>query len=72
MFVTIVAFLCLGPLCTEEIVTTSDQSEINWQTCQLFAQHGIAEWLKNNPKYHNWTLQKWRCIPGHYSPGGRA
>ena len=77
MLVTLVAILChaLGgtPLCVEEIVTDSNMdARLNWMSCQVQAQGGIAEWLKANPKYHDWTLQSWKCVPGHYETAKRA
>lgn len=77
MFVTLVVVLCHAlngaPLCVEEIVTNSNMdARLNWISCQVQAQPGIAEWLKANPKYRGWTLQRWKCVPGHYDIGRRA
>src|ERR1700682_59839 len=72
MFVTLVAVLChvlpAGPGdCVEEIVTDSNQSNITFQSCMIQGQTGIAKWISEHPIYHaNWTLQRYRCAPGHY------
>jgi hypothetical protein len=71
MLVTLVAVLCNGPLCLEKIVTTSDQSGITMTACQVNAQIGIAEWLANGP-YHEWKLQRYKCVMGKYIPKGEA
>jgi hypothetical protein len=71
MFVTLVAVFChvmpAGPGaggpgdCVEEIVTDSVQS------CMIQGQIGIAKWMSEHPIYHaNWTLQRYKCAPGHY------
>jgi hypothetical protein len=72
MFVTLVAVLCHvlpgGPGdCVEEIVTDSNQSNITFQSCMIQGQIGIAKWMSEHPIYHtNWTLQRYKCAPGHY------
>jgi hypothetical protein len=72
MFVTLVAVLCHalsgGPSdCVEEIVTDSNQSSITFQSCMMQGQMGIAQWMSKHPVYHaNWTLQRYKCVPGHY------
>jgi hypothetical protein len=72
MFVTLVAVLCHvlpgGPGdCVEEIVTDSNQSNITFQSCVIQGQIGIAKWMSEHPIYHaNWTLQRYKCAPGHY------
>jgi hypothetical protein len=71
MLVTLVAVLCNGPLCLEKVVTTSEQSGITMTACQVNAQIGIAEWLANGP-YHEWKLQRYKCVMGKYIPKGEA
>src|SRR6195256_3041052 len=72
MFVTLVAGLCRvlpgGPGdCVEESVTDSNQSNITFQSCMIQGQIGIAKWMSEHPIYHaNWTLQRYKCAPGHY------
>jgi hypothetical protein len=71
MFVTLVAVLCHalsgGPAdCVEKIVTDSDQSNITFQSCMIQGQIGIAQWMSAHPVYANWTLQRYKCVPGHY------
>ena len=72
MFVTLVAVLCRalagGPGdCVEEIVTNSDLSNITLQSCMIQGQIGIASWMSEHPTYHtSWTLQRYKCAPGHY------
>jgi hypothetical protein len=72
MFVTLVAVLCHvlpgGPGgCVEEIITDTNQSNITFQSCMIQGQIGIAKWMSEHPIYHaNWTLQRYKCAPGHY------
>ena len=71
MLVTLVAVLCNAQLCMEKVVTTSEQSGITMTACQVNAQIGIAEWLANGP-YHEWTLQRYKCVMGKYIPKNEA
>jgi hypothetical protein len=71
MLVTLVAVLCNGQLCLEKVVTTSEQSGINMMACQVQGQIGIADWLANGP-YHEWKLQRYKCVMGKYIPKGEA
>lgn len=72
MFVTLVAVLCHvlpgGPRdCVEEIVSDSSQSNITFQSCMIQGQIGIAKWMSEHPVYRtNWTLERYKCAPGHY------
>jgi hypothetical protein len=77
MFVTLVAVLCTvgsPTLCQEEIVTDSSlDSMLTWQGCLMSAQAGLADWMSKHPVYRTgYTLQRWKCVPGHYAPAGRA
>lgn len=79
MLVTLVAVLCHalvahGPeVCVEQIVADSNlDPRLNWMSCQVGAQQGIAAWLADNPKYRDWRLAKWKCVPGHYVVPGAA
>jgi len=71
MLVTLVAVLCNGQLCLEKVVTNSDQSGITMTACQVNGQIGIADWLANGP-YHEWTLQRYKCVLGKYIPRSNA
>jgi hypothetical protein len=71
MLVTLVAVLCNGQLCLEKVVTTSDQSGITMMACTVNAQIGIADWLAKGP-YHEWKLQRYKCIAGKYVPKSEA
>jgi len=71
MLVTLVAVLCNSQLCLEKVVTTSELSGITMAACQVNAQIGIADWLAKGP-YHEWTLQKYKCIAGKYVPKNEA
>jgi hypothetical protein len=71
MLVTLVAVLCNGQLCMEKVVTTSEQSGITMTACQVNAQIGIADWLANGP-YHEWKLQRYKCVMGKYIPKNEA
>ena len=71
MLVTLVAVLCNSQLCLEKVVTTSEQSGITMTACQVNGQIGIADWLAKGP-YHEWKLQKYKCIAGKYVPKNEA
>jgi hypothetical protein len=71
MLVTLVAILCNGQLCLEKVVTTSEQSGITMTACAVNAQIGIADWLAKGP-YHEWTLQRYKCVMGKYIPKNEA
>jgi hypothetical protein len=71
MLVTLVAVLCNGQLCLEKVVTDSEQSGITMTACAVQGQIGIAEWLANGP-YHEWKLQRYKCILGKYIPKNDA
>lgn len=71
MLVTLVAILCNGQLCLEKVVTTSEQSGITMTACAVHAQIGIADWLAKGP-YHDWTLQRYKCVLGKYVPKSHA
>ena len=71
MLVTLVAVLCNSQLCLEKVVTTSEQSGITMTACQVNGQIGIADWLAKGP-YHEWRLQKYKCIAGKYVPKNEA
>ena len=48
----IIATLCVlgSPVCIDEIVTdTSIDAGITWQSCQIGAQAGIADWMSKHP-----------------------
>ena len=78
MFVTLVAILCHvspGPsgVCVEEIVTDSSKSDISFQSCMIQGQIGVAKWMSEHPIHRaDWTLQRYKCAPGHYSPHVKA
>jgi hypothetical protein len=58
---------CFPGDCVEEIVTNSNLSSITFQSCTIQGQIGIAKWMSEHPIYHaNWTLQRYKCAPGHY------
>jgi hypothetical protein len=71
MLVTLVAVLCNGQLCLEKVVTTSEQSGITMTACQVNGQIGIADWLAKGP-YHEWKLQRYKCVMGNYTPKSNA
>jgi len=71
MLVTLVAVLCNSQLCLEKVVTTSEQSGITMAACQVNGQIGIADWLAKGP-YHEWKLQRYKCIVGKYTPKNEA
>ena len=78
MFVTLVAVLCHvspGPsgVCVEEIVTDSSKSDISFQSCMIQGQIGVEKWMSEHPIYRaDWTLQRYKCAPGHYSKHVKA
>jgi hypothetical protein len=71
MLVTLVAVLCNAQLCLEKVVTTSEQSGITMSACTVHAQIGIADWLAKGP-YHDWKLQRYKCVLGKYVPKNEA
>ena len=71
MLVTLVAVLCNGQLCLEKVVTNSEQSGITMAACTVNAPIGIADWLAKGP-YHEWTLQRYKCVVGQYTPKKEA
>ena len=71
MLVTLVAVLCNGQLCLEKVVTNTEQSGITMTACAVQGQIGIADWLANGP-YHEWKLQRYKCILGKYVPKNDA
>ena len=71
MLVTLVAILCNGQLCLEKVVTNSEQSGITMAACAVHAQIGIADWLAKSP-YHEWKLQRYKCVMGKYTPKSEA
>ena len=71
MLVTLVALICNGQLCLEKVVTTSEQSGITMSACTVHAQIGIADWLAKGP-YHDWKLQRYKCVLGTYVPKSQA
>jgi hypothetical protein len=71
MLVTLVAVLCNGSVCLEKVVTNTDQSGITMAACASHGQLGIADWLAHGP-YHEWTLQRYKCVIGQYTPKREA
>ena len=39
--------------------------------CAFHAQIGIAEWLAKGP-YHEWRLERYKCVLGKYVPKSQA
>ncbi len=76
MFVTLVASLCMlgSPICVDEIVTdTSMDQSLTWQGCLVHGQLGVSAWMAQHPLFHaGYRLDRWKCVPGHYSLPGRA
>jgi hypothetical protein len=61
--INIIAVLCSlsSPTnCHEQIVTTSDFSEVTMQSCLMGAPQ-LAEWMKQHPIER---LAAWRCVVG--------
>lgn len=67
MLVTLVAILCNGQICLEKVVTNSEMSGITMTSCAMSGQMGLADWLAHSP-YHDWKLQRYKCIAGKYEP----
>lgn len=79
MFMTIAVTLChltFGTSdCFEEIVTNSNMTEgLTMQGCMTGNQAPIAQWKMQHPIYRSseYTVSRIKCIPGRYSPAGRA
>jgi hypothetical protein len=60
-------------VCVEEVVTDSSKSGISFQSCMIQGQIGVTKWISEHPIYRaNWTLQRYKCASGHYSPHVKA
>jgi hypothetical protein len=46
-------------------------SGITMSACSVNAQIGIADWLAHGP-YHEWKLQRYKCVMGKYTPKNEA
>jgi hypothetical protein len=59
----------------EEIVTDSSMDDhLDFFSCQVHGQIGVADWKSKNPLYHGdqWRVARVKCAPGHYEIRGRA
>lgn len=59
----------------EEIVTdTSMDDTVDFFSCQIHGQIGVADWKAHHPLYHSdtWRVARIKCAPGHYEIRGRA
>jgi hypothetical protein len=79
VFVTVVAILCHmlagNPVCQEEIVTDSNLTNgLTFMDCTAGAQAPLAKWKSEHPVYRSdaYTIEAYKCVPGHYEPRGRA
>jgi hypothetical protein len=36
-------------------------------SCAMNGQIGIADWLAHGP-YHDWRLERYKCVAGQYLP----
>jgi hypothetical protein len=67
--IKIVAVLCSlsSPTsCHEQIVTTSDFSDVSVQSCLMGAPQ-LADWMKQHPSER---LAAWRCVVGKQESRG--
>lgn len=67
--IKIIAVLCnlAAPAnCHEQIVTTSDFTDISMQSCLMGAPQ-LAEWMKQHPAER---LAAWRCVLGSQDKRG--
>jgi hypothetical protein len=71
------------PVCVDEVVPTDFammagkvndpvQVPFTWGYCEIHGQELVADWMNHNPKYRNWRLAAWKCVPGQYEPSGHA
>lgn len=59
----------------EEIVTDSSMDDkVDFFSCQIHGQIGVAKWKSESPLYHGgrWRIARVKCVPGHYEIRGRA
>lgn len=59
----------------EEIVTDSSMDErIDFQSCMIHGQIGVADWKSKHPIYvkDSWRVARIKCAPGHYVLKGTA
>lgn len=85
--ITLVALICLGPLCQDVVVPTEDMlagnvaSPVPMQYTELMCRvHGFADaydWLTEpespqKQQYEGWRLASIKCVPGHYVSSKKA
>jgi hypothetical protein len=55
----------------EEIVTDSSMDDtVDFMSCQIRGQAGVADWKGKHPIYskNTWRIARIKCAPGHYEP----
>jgi hypothetical protein len=87
--ITLVVILChfaIVPLCTDEVVATSDfasyagktdapvEMNLSMELCKLEGQAIVSSWMQQHPIYHDgsYYVKEIKCIPGRYEPTHRA
>jgi hypothetical protein len=85
--ITLVAIICLGPICQDVAVPTKIMQAGNadhpipytmsWTECSVHGQQIALDWLaeenKHNSQYAGWILKPpIKCVPGKYEPSGHA
>src|ERR1700690_2575529 len=63
VFVTLIAIVCSGEFCREQVITDSDHSGLTLTACQMSAQIQLAQWQGEHPQ---WTVKGYKCHPGQY------
>ena len=55
----------------DAVFSLEARAGIRFQRTEVSGQLGIADWLSHGP-YHQWTLQRYKCVMGKYIPKGEA
>jgi len=61
-------------ICTEHVVASSyDNADFDFMKCMMMGPVVIADWkAKSQFANDEFTIQRWRCIPGRAKPGDRT
>ena len=80
--ITLVALICLGPLCQDVVVPTESLAAgkvdapvsmpFTYTMCETKGLSIAVDWLALQQQFHDWRLVAVECVPGAYVPRGRA
>jgi hypothetical protein len=64
MLISVIATICIGALCRDELVTTSAIDErATMQYCSVMGQPALAAWVGDH--WPGYRLAGWKCDSGH-------